>query len=405
MADAPEGLPEKPQDIPRVSLTEVALVFLKLGTIAFGGPAAHISMMEDEFIRRRRWITEERFLDLLGAVNLIPGPNSTEMAIYIGYLRAGWAGLIVAGVCFILPAMLLVAGIAWAYQNYGGLPQFAGLLYGVKPVVIAVILQALFGLGRKAIKTPLLAVIGVLAVVVSWSGVDPLSTILVAGAIVGLKRGWTQERGRRFKPIAVMLLVAGGMLAFSWFAARLGESAEVKAGVGPLFLYFLKVGSVLYGGGYVLIAFLHADLVSHWHWLTQAQLLDATAVGQVTPGPLFTTATFIGYMVGSWQGAIVATVGIFLPSFVLIAISGPLVPRLRKSPVAGAFLDGVTVASLALMAVVAWQLGRAAIVDSTTAILAIAGAILLMRFRVNSAWLVLGGAAVGLAAKVVFGIQ
>ena len=403
MAEAHESLAEEPRDARPTSLTEVALVFLKLGTIAFGGPAAHISMMEDEFVRRRRWITEERFLDLSGAVNLIPGPNSTEMAIYIGYLRAGWAGLIVAGVCFILPAMLLVAGIAWAYQNYGGLPQFAGLLYGVKPVVIAVILQALFGLGRKAIKTPLLAAIGAIAVAASWFGVDPLSTILAAGAIVGLGRGVTQEGGRRLKPVAVMLLVTGGILAFSWFATRLGESAEVKAGVGPLFLYFLKVGSVLYGSGYVLIAFLQADLVNHWHWLTQAQLLDATAVGQVTPGPLFTTATFIGYTVGSWTGAMVATVGIFLPSFVLIAVSGPLVPRLRKSPVAGAFLDGVTVASLSLMAVVTWQLGQAAIVDSTTAILAVAGAILLMRVRVNSVWLVLGGAAIGLAAMLLSG--
>jgi chromate transporter len=395
-----EILPEEPQATLRVSLLEVVLVFLKLGTIAFGGPAAHIGMMEDEFVRRRRWISQERFLDLLGAVNLIPGPNSTEMAIYIGYLRAGWAGLVIAGVCFILPAMLLVAGIAWAYQNYGGLPQFAGLLYGVKPVVIAVILQALFGLGQRAIKTPLLAVIGALAVGASWFGVDPLSLILVAGAIVGLGRGWTQECGRRLKPIAVMLLVAGGILAFSCFAARLGETEDVKVGIGAIFLYFLKVGSVLYGSGYVLLAFLQADLVGRWHWLTQAQLLDATAVGQVTPGPLFTTATFIGYVLGSWQGAIVATVGIFLPSFVFIAISGPLVPRLRKSPVAGAFLDGVTVASLALMAVVTWQLVRAAILDWTTALLAVAGAILLVRFRVNSAWLVLGGAAVGLAVKM-----
>ena len=402
MAEAPESSPEEPQAGARVSLLEVAIVFLKLGTIAFGGPAAHIGMMEDEFVRRRRWISQERFLDLLGAVNLIPGPNSTEMAIYIGYLRAGWAGLVIAGVCFILPAMLLVTGIAWTYQNYGGLPQFAGLLYGVKPVVIAVILQALFGLGRRAIKTPLLAAIGALAVVASCFGVDPLLLILLAGAIVGLGRGWTQERGKRLKPIVVMLLVAGGILAFSCFAARLGETEDVKVGIGPVFLYFLKVGSVLYGSGYVLLAFLQADLVGRWHWLTQAQLLDATAVGQVTPGPLFTTATFIGYVLGSWQGAIVATVGIFLPSFVFIAISGPLVPRLRKSPVAGAFLDGVTVASLALMAVVTWQLGRAAILDWTSALLAVAAAILLVRFRVNSAWLVLGGAAIGLAVKMAF---
>jgi chromate transporter len=245
-----------------------------------------------------------------------------------------------------------------------------------------------------------LATIAALAMAASCFGVDPLSLILLAGAIVGLARGSTQERGQRLKPIVVMLLVAGGILAFSYVAARLAESEEMKAGMRPLFLYFLKVGSVLYGSGYVLLAFLQADLVGRWHWLTQAQLLDATAVGQVTPGPLFTTATFIGYMVGGFPGALVATIGIFLPSFIFITISGPLVPRVRKSPVAGAFLDGVTVASLALMAVVTWQLGRAAILDATTALLAIAGAILLVRFRVNSAWLVLGGAAIGLAVKM-----
>jgi chromate transporter len=401
--ESPRTPPDEPQAAPHASLLEVALVFLKLGTIAFGGPAGHIAMMEDEFIRRRRWISHERFLDLLGAVNLIPGPNSTEMAIYIGYLRAGWAGLVIAGVSFILPAMLLVAGIAWTYQNYGALPQFAGLLYGVKPVVIAIILQAVVGLGRKAIKTPLLAAMGALAVAGSCFDINPLLLILLAGAVAGLERGWTLERGTRLKPIAVMLLVVGGILAFGHFAAQLGETEEAKAGIGPLFLYFFKIGSVLYGSGYVLLAFLHADLVARWHWLTQAQLLDATVVGQVTPGPLFTTATFIGYLLGGWQGAIAATVAIFLPSFVFIAISGPLIPRLRKSPVAGAFLDGVTVASLALMAVVTWQLGRAAICDWTTALLAVAGIILLARYRVNSAWLVLGGAAIGLAAAMVMG--
>ena len=386
---------EKPQSIERASLIEVAVLFLRLGTTAFGGPAAHIAIMEDEFVRRRRWITQEKFLDLLGAVNLIPGPNSTEMAIYLGYLRAGWAGLLIAGVCFILPAMVMVTAIAWAYVQFGSLPQFTGLLYGIKPVVIAVILQALWGLGRKAIKTPLLALVAAVVVVAGFFGVDVLLAILLAGVATGLGRGRVQERGQRIKPILVMLVVASVIVAFSYFAARAVTPTESQVGVPSLFLYFLKVGSVLYGSGYVLLAYLQADLVNHWHWLTSSQLLDATAVGQVTPGPVFTTATFIGYIIGGLPGAVLATVGIFLPSFVFIALSGPLIPRLRKSPVAGAFLDGVNAASLALMAVVTWQLGCSAISDLTTALLLIVTAILLVRFRVNSAWLVLGGATIG----------
>ena len=401
MAEAHEIETEQPQAAERVSLLEVAILFLRLGTTAFGGPAAHIAIMEDEFVRRRRWLSQEKFLDLLGAVNLIPGPNSTEMAIYIGYLRAGWAGLVVAGVCFIVPAMLMVMGIAWAYVRYGSLPQFEALLYGVKPVVIAVILQALLGLGRKAVKTKVLAVVGLLAVAAAgYFAVNPLAVILVGGVMAGLVRGGTQEQGKRLKPVLVMLVIAGGILAFSYVAARLGNTAKVPVGLQPLFLYFLKIGSVLYGSGYVLLAFLQADLVARWQWLTSVQLLDATAVGQVTPGPVFTTATFIGYVLGGWPGALLATVAIFLPSFVFVALSGPLIPRLRKSPVAGAFLDGVNVASLALMAVVTWQLGRAAIFDVATVLLTIAAAILLIRFRVNSAWLVLGGAAVGLLMQV-----
>jgi chromate transporter len=385
----------------RVSLREVAILFLRLGTTAFGGPAAHIAMMEDEFVRRRRWITEEKFLDLLGAVNLIPGPNSTEMAIYIGYLRAGSTGLLIAGICFILPAMVMVAAIASVYLQFGSLPQFTGLLYGVKPVVIAIVLQALWGLGGKAIKTKFLAVIAALVVVTGFFAVDVLMIILLAGVAVGLERGRLAERGKRLKPILVMLVVASAIFAFSFFAARLGNAADSQVGLQSLFLYFLKIGSVLYGSGYVLLAYLQADLVNHWHWLTPAQLLDATAVGQVTPGPVFTTATFIGYLLGRLPGALVATVGIFLPSFVLIAVSGPLVPRLRRSPIAGAFLDGVNAASLALMAVVTWQLGRAAIFDVTTVLLMVASAILLIRFRVNSAWLVLGGAAMGFGVQAV----
>ena len=392
----------KPQGAKQSHLGEVAILFLRLGFTAFGGPAAHIAIMEDEVVRRRRWLTQEEFLDLLGAVNLIPGPNSTEMAIHLGYWRAGWRGLILAGVCFILPAMFMVMGIAWLYVRYGNLPRFEAILFGVKPVVIAVVLQALWGLGRKAVKTLGLGLIGLLAVIAAgYFGIDALTVILVAGVIAGLVGGWTQKEEKRLKPILVMLLIAGGIVAFSIFTMRLGSTAEVQVGPKPLFLYFLKIGSILYGSGYVLLAFLQSDLVGRWHWLTSAQLLDATAVGQVTPGPVFTTATFIGYILGGVPGAVLATVGIFLPSFVFIALSGPLVPRLRQSTIAGAFLDGINVASLALMAVVTWQLARAAIVDITTLLLAMVSAVLVLRFRLNSVWLVLGGAIIGMIVQAV----
>jgi len=381
------------------SLKELALLFLRLGTTAFGGPAAHIAIMEDEFVRRRLWISREKFLDLLGVVNLIPGPNSTEMAIHIGYLRAGWRGLVVAGTCFILPAMFMVMAIAWAYVRFGSLPEITGLLYGIKPIVIVVVARALFGLGQTALKTGFLALIGILILAANFLGVDPLVLLLVAGAAVGIRRGVIQDRPMRIKSILVMLVFVFSLLAAIGFSKSISSSAEAPFSLHSLFLYFLKIGSVLYGSGYVLLAFLQTDLVNHWHWLSASQLLDATAVGQVTPGPLFTTATFIGYLLGSWPGALLATAGIFLPAFVFIAVSGPIVSRLRESPVANAFLDGVNVASLALMAVVTWRLGRAAIIDPTTILLAVAGGILLVRYRVNSAWLVLGGAIAGIITQ------
>lgn len=321
-------------------LGELARLFLKLGTIAFGGPAAHIAMMEDEVVRRRRWLTREQFLDYLGATNLIPGPNSTELAIHVGHARAGWRGLLVAGACFILPAALIVAAIAWAYVKYGTLPQGEAILRGVKPVVIAVVFQAMWRLGRSAVKSPTLAAVALTATV----------------------------------------------------AAALGA----PFGLLPLFAVFAKIGAVLFGSGYVLLVFLRADLVERLHWLSEQQLLDAVAVGQVTPGPVFTTATFVGYVLGGGPGAAVATLGIFLPAFVFVALSGPLIPRLRRSPTAGAVLDGVNVASLALMVVVTWHLARSALVDGGTVTLALLSAVLLLWRRVNSAWLVLGGAMAGL---------
>ena len=381
------------------SLKELAGLFLRLSTTAFGGPAAHIAMMEDEFVRRRGWLTREKFLDLLGAANLIPGPSSTEMAIYIGYQRAGWRGLLLGGVCFIVPAMLLVLAIAWAYVRYGRLPQVSGVLYGVKPVIIAVVLQAILGLGRVAVKTRFLALIGLLAALLAILNLNILIILVGAGAMLALGRWVRQEGPRSAKPLAVLLALGLAVMVVE-MGPTMRSGPPIAFRLGPLFLYFVKIGSVLYGGGYVLLAFLRTDLVARWHWLTSAQLLDAVAVGQVTPGPLFTTATFIGYLLGGPLGALIATVGIFMPAFFFAAVSGPLVPRIRKSAIAGAFLDGVNVASLALMAVVTVQLARAAVVDLLTLALAAASAFLLLRFRVNSAWLVLGGALIGVFALV-----
>src|SRR5208337_3759427 len=384
----------------KTNLRELALFFLRLGTTAFGGPAAHIAMMEDEVVRRRQWVPREKFLDLLGAANLIPGPSSTEMAIYIGYLCQGWSGLWLAGVCFIAPAMVIVLGFAWAYVRFGNLPQITWLLYGVKPVVIAIILQALWQLGRTAVKGKFLGALALIAVVLDFLGINILAVLFGAGLLSGLQRGIIQERGRERRALLVMLLAAGAFLSAAYCAAALSSPSRVELGLLPLFLFFVKVGSLVFGSGYVLLAFLQADLVAHWHWLTTTQLLDAIAVGQVTPGPVFTSATFIGYLLAGSPGALIATAGIFLPSFVLVAVSSPLIPRLRKSAVAGAFLDGVIVASLALMTVVTWRLGRDAVIDLPTALAAIAGALLLMRFRLNSLWLVLGGAIIGLLVHI-----
>ncbi|MBV8858734.1 MAG: chromate transporter [Acidobacteria bacterium] len=381
--------PGRPNSSQRpTTLRELALLFLKLGTIAFGGPAAHIAMMEDEVVRRRGWLSREKFLDLLGATNLIPGPNSTELAIHVGYLRGGWPGLVVAGSCFILPAALIVTGFAWAYVRYGSLPQAGRVLYGVKPVIIAVVLQALWGLGKAAVKTRLLAAVGLVAVVFSFLRFNELLVIFCAGVVVCVSRWIVIRRRGHVSPSLLALLLQTSVPAAA-------SATAAPFGLWPLFLFFLKVGSVLFGSGYVLLAFLRGDLVERWHWLTNAQLLDAVAVGQVTPGPVFTTATFIGYVLGGAPGATVATLGIFLPAFVFVALSGPLVPRVRRSETAGAFLDGVNVGSLALMAVVTFELGRSALVDVPTIVLALVSAVLLVRSRVNSAWLVLAGALAG----------
>jgi chromate transporter len=374
----------------RTSLAELARLFLKLGTIAFGGPAAHIAMMEDEVVRRRRWLTPEEFLDDLGATTLIPGPNSTELAIHIGHARAGWRGLLVAGACFILPATLIVGTIAWAYVRFGSLPAVASLLYGVKPVVIAVVAQALWRLGRTALKTPGLWALGAAAVCATAFGANEILVLVAAAAVMALLRSSSLHRSRAAVLPAAPLFCC---------ALPLAAAGSASVSLWMLFGVFAKAGAVLFGSGYVLLAFLRADLVDRLQWLTEQQLLDAVAVGQVTPGPVFTTATFIGYVLGGPAGAVVATVGIFLPAFVFVALSGPLIPRLRRSPTASAVLDGVNVASLALMVVVSFLLARAALVDVVTIGLSLASAYLLFRARVNSAWLVLGGAVVGLLAS------
>jgi chromate transporter len=345
-------------------------------------------MMEEEVVRRRGWLTREQFLDYLGATNLIPGPNSTELAIHIGHARAGWPGLLVAGACFILPAAIVVTAIAWAYVKFGTLPAVAGVLYGVKPVVIAVIVQALWGLGRTALKTRGLVVLGAVATAAAAAGVHELAILALAGATMAVARGIHENS--RVAPAAVGMAGA---------AAGGAAAAATPFGLWPLFAVFLKIGAVLFGSGYVLLAFLRADLVERLGWLTEHQLLDAVAVGQITPGPVFTTATFIGYLLGRTPGAAVATIGIFLPAFVFVALSGPLVPRLRRSPTAGAVLDGVNVASLALMAVVTWELARTALIDPLTVVMAALGVLALVHLRVNSAWLVLGGAVIGLALR------
>ncbi|MBI4657785.1 MAG: chromate efflux transporter [Verrucomicrobia bacterium] len=379
----------------RRRLAEVASLFLRLGTLSFGGPAAHTALIEDEVVRRRGWLTQEEFLDLLGAANLIPGPTSTEMAIHIGHRRAGWAGLIAAGLCFILPAAVLVTAIAWAYVRFGKLPEAQGLLYGVKPVIVGVVVQALWRLGCTAVKTKLLAIVGLAAAVLNALGLNELIVLFGTGIALAAGRATPMSGKRRAACFAPLLGVAPGIKLAS--AALAGAGAAAPFSLWTLFLFFLKVGSVLFGSGYVLLAFLRADLVERWQWLTESQLLDAIAVGQLVPGPVFTTATFIGYVLGGPLAALLATLGIFLPAFLFVAISGPLMPRLRASPVAGAFLDGVNVASLALMGVVTMQLGAAALMDWLTVLLSAASALLLLRYHVNSAWLVLGGAGIGLA--------
>ncbi len=376
----------------RQRLIELATLFLRLGTIAFGGPAAHIAMIHREVVDRRRWMSQEQLLDLLGITQLIPGPNSTELAIHVGYERGGWRGLVIAGSCFILPAMLIVWGLAALYERYQALPQVEWLLYGIKPVIIVIVLQAVWTLGRKAVKDGPTMLAGVLAIAAYFIRANEILALMLLGLAVMLVKNWQV----RHSSLHSILLPVSGMLA------QAGSTAATGAVVSwvSVFLFFLKIGSVLYGSGYVLLAFLQQEVVERNQWLTSQQLLDAVAIGQITPGPVFTTATFIGYLLAGNAGAIAGTIGIFLPAFVLVGVVNPWVPKLRQSSWASGFLDGLNAASLGLMAGVTYTLGRAALVDGLTLVVAILSAIAVFRFKISSVWLVLAGGAIGLASHL-----
>ena len=368
-------------------LWEVATLFFRLGCIGFGGPAVHIAMMEEEVVRKRKWISQEHFLDLIGATNLIPGPNSTEMTMHCGHERAGWKGLIVAGGCFILPAVVITGLFAYAYQLYGKLPAVEPFIYGIQPAIIAVIVSLMISLGRKALKSVELGVIGVIAVVLAILGVNEIYLLFGAGLVgMGLQAARSGDKTiPGFFPLVLLQIGSAPFFSFNW----------------KLFWIFLKVGSILYGSGYVLFAFLDAELVNTG-WLSRQELIDAIAVGQFTPGPVFSSATFIGWQIAGFPGAIAATVGIFLPSFLFVAFLNPLIPRLRRSALMSAFLDTVNIVSVAVILVICLEMGAASIVDWRTTAIALGGFLVAMRFRkLNSAFIVVGGAVLGYALSLV----
>jgi chromate transporter len=362
------------------SLIEIAGLFFKLGSIAFGGPAAHIAMMENEVVKKRKWMTHEHFLDLIGATNLIPGPNSTEMTMHCGYEQAGWKGLTVAGISFIFPAVVITALFAWLYQRFGHLPDVEPFIYGIKPAVIAIILSAVYSLGKKALKNATLGVLGALTLLISLAGINEITALFgcgAAGIIIHLIRNKYQS--------------ANGILPVFLLPVLFGTTT----GLLKIFLTFLKVGALLYGSGYVLFAFLDAELVMKG-LLSRQELIDAVAVGQFTPGPVLSTATFIGWQMGGFGGAIVATLGIFLPSFVFVALLNPVIPRLRKSKIMSAFLDSVNIAAIAVIVSVVISMGRETITDWRSVIIATASLVVAFRLKkINSALIVVGGAAAG----------
>jgi len=379
----------------RSYLKEVALLFLRIGATAFGGPAAYIAIMQRETVRRRHWLDDQQFLDMVGATNLIPGPNATEMALYLGKVRAGWVGYLASGILFIVPGTLATLALAWVYVTYGSLPQIGWVLYGVKPVVIAIVVQALWDLGRKGVKGFLTASVGVAVVALYFLNVNEIALLFGgAAAVLLIRGGW--RLWKQGVPALLALPALGAPLSSL-------PTAALPFSPATLFLAMLKIGAVLYGSGYVLLAFFNSEFVVRLGWLTHQQLLDAIAVGQVTPGPVATSATFIGYLMGGWPSALLATLAFFLPSFFFVALLSRILPGLRKKWWSGAFLDGVNVASLGLMVGVTWQLGRAGITDWYTIVLALAALVLVFRFKVNSSWLILGGAALGVGYRLIAG--
>lgn len=374
----------------------VAAVFLKLGFTAFGGPAAAIAMMRQECVVRRGWLSEDDFLDFLGITNLVPGPNATELAIHIGYRRAGWPGLVTAGVCYILPAMLIVLGLAWGYVHFGALPALDGILYGIKPVVAAVLISALMGMLRpRRGNLPGLILVG-LAFAIYLFGAGPLWVLLGGGIILGFLEYFREHQG------GLSLLGVGLSPVVGTLRALIAAGLQAAPfTLGRLLWVFLKAGALMYGSGYVLLAFIRQDLVENLGWLSDGELVDAIAIGQVTPGPLSTTATFVGYVMGGLPAALLATLAMFLPGFLFVAVTHPLLGRLRESSAGGGFLDGVTFAALGLMAGVTWQVGRAALVDPLTAVVGTAALVLLWRMEVDPLWLILGGALVGAVRALV----
>src|SRR5580765_2159155 len=368
-------------------LGEIAAAFLRLGFIAFGGAVAHIAIMEEEFVQRRKWLSREEFVDRVGAVNLLPGPSSTEMTIYLGYVRGGFVGLAVAGASFILPSALMMVTFAWIYLRYGSLPQIAGVLWGVKPVVVVLIAQAVWSLGKTVLKSRELMVIAAIVLGLAAKKVSTLPLLIGTGVSWIVADRFGQKTGGSQAAIGA---VSGAGTAVTVVTAA-------AATIGGVFFYFLKIGALLFGSGYVLLAVLREDLVTRFHWVSESQLMDAVAVSQATPGPFFTVATFLGYVLSGWKGAALATLGMFLPAFAYVTLSANVLPRLRKSPTASAFLDGVNAAAVALMAFVGIQFAREAVVTPLGMVIALVSGLLLFRYKINSAWLILGGAICGLA--------
>jgi chromate transporter len=400
-------LPKAELDSPPVSfptrLRELALLFLKLGAISFGGPAAHIALIEAEIVRKRQWVTRQQFLDMLGAANLIPGPTSTELAINVGFVRAGWTGMCVAGASFILPAALITGAFAWAYVKYGSLPQATSVLMGIKPAVVAVIAIAIWRLGKTALKDAGLGVLAALSLVAFFFGLNPILILFAGGALGMVVRQSAKAVTTGAALIPAIRARSGWAISISASAVSAAGSVITRPSVWRIALFFLKVGAVLYGGGYVLLAFLEQGLVQQHGWLARQQLLDAIAIGQFTPGPVLSTATFIGYILGGMPGAAVATVGIFLPSFFYVALLAPILFRLRRSQWIGAFLDSVNVCAVALMAGVTFRLGADALRSWQTWLIATASLIVLLRWKVGPAWVVLGGGIAGLLFATVHG--